>query len=136
LGSGLLSVDIVSIEDTIDGDLEIVRGDSQTWEDTVHEIENDVPEDITGAALTMTVKNKYTDDNSEALFQKTTTGGGIVVDPNQVTNIGKYQFTVDPADTDSLDFGVYVYDIQMVLGGRLETISKGLFCVLSESTHA
>ena len=56
-----MSVDVISILDTIDGDLEIVRGDTQTWEDTVHEIENDVPDDITGATITMTVKNQFSD---------------------------------------------------------------------------
>jgi hypothetical protein len=130
-----LSVDVTSIIDTITGDLEIVRGDTQTWEDTVHEIQNDVPEDITNAALTMTVKNKFTDENSEALFQKTV-GDGIVIDPDQVNNKGKYKFTVSPADTNPLDFGAYVYDIQMTLSGRIETLSKGQFCVLDEATHA
>lgn len=131
-----MSVDVISILDTIDGNLEIVRGDTQTWEDTIHEIENDIPDDITGATIIMTVKKQFTDDNTEALFQKSTGGSGIIVNPDQVTNKGKYQFTIDPADTDSLDFGVYVYDIQMTLGGRVETLSSGSFIVGNEATHA
>ena len=76
-----------------------------------------------------TVKKTYRDRNY--LFQKRLSNGGIV-------NVGegKYQFTIMPEDTNNLDFGEYMFDIELVIEGQMKKTFTGRLRLTEESTHA
>ncbi len=50
--------------------------------------------------------------------------------------MGYYHVTVEPADTDPLKFGNYVYDIEVITDSYKQTISIGSFVVNKEVTYA
>lgn len=54
-----------------------------------------------------TVKKNY--KAREILFQKTLSSGSI-----EHVESGTYQFTIEPEDTNGLDYGDYVFDIEVV----------------------
>lgn len=78
-------------------------------------------------SLYFTVKQRYID--TEPVLQKT-------LDDMTVDNDGTYHFTIEPADTDSLQYKTYVYDIQVTQAGVKTTIAKGDFVVSEEVTFA
>lgn len=45
-----------------------------------------------------------------------------------------WHFTIDPEDTESLEIGKYVYDIEVTTEGVVSTIAKGTLQLLSEAT--
>lgn len=55
----------------------------------------------------------------------------MTVDENSV-----YHFTIEPEDTDNLEYKNYVYDIQVVQDGVKTTIAKGSFIIEEEVTFA
>ena len=63
-------------------------------------------------------------------FQKLLTDGGIVP-----LGDGLYQFTINPEDTDSLEFGSYDFDIELVINGRLKKTFFGKLNLEREVTH-
>ncbi len=126
-----MSVSVTSVKSAIAGDLQVTRGDNITWEDTVQNIEDSVAVDITGAALTFSVKVDVEDP--VALFTRTV-GDGIVINADQVTNKGKYQLSLVPSNTSALKFGTYEYDIQITLSGKVGTISRGEIEIMDEVT--
>lgn len=75
-----------------------------------------------------TVKKNHEAQNF--IFQKT-------IDDMRFDQNGYYHFDVEPADTDGLPYGDYVYDIEIIVGDDYKkTINKeGLFRVLPEVTH-
>ena len=75
-----------------------------------------------------TVK-KYPDD-TEYLLQKRLSDGGIVSVGN-----GKYQFTIEPGDTDQMAFGEYGFDIELVINLQLKRTFVGKFTLTKEYTH-
>ena len=76
-----------------------------------------------------TVKKNFHDKNYK--FQKRLTDDGIVF-----VEAGRYQFTILPEDTDGLDFGNYVFDIELVIDGRMKRTFTGTLILTEESTHA
>ena len=48
---------------------------------------------------------------------------------------GKYSFTINPADTDGLNYGKYVYDIEVIVGNYKKTIARGELEITEEVTH-
>lgn len=77
----------------------------------------------------MTVKKSFNDRNY--LFQKRLTSGGIIL-----LGEGRYQFTVEPADTNGLGFGDYDFDIEIVKNGSIKKTFSGTLKLLRETTHA
>ena len=73
-----------------------------------------------------TVKKNY--DIEEALFQKTK-------DDMTFDEEGYYHFTINPEDTNNLDYGDYVYDIEVKTANYTKTISKGTLSITKEVTH-
>ena len=49
---------------------------------------------------------------------------------------GVYHFTILPEDTDGLDYGTYVYDLEIIQNEIVTTISRGEFIIESEVTFA
>lgn len=76
----------------------------------------------------LTVK-KHADDK-EYLLQKRLSDGGV----ESIGN-GKYQFTIEPGDTDQMGFGDYDFDIELVIDGMLKKTYIGVFKLTKEVTH-
>lgn len=81
----------------------------------------------------MTVKKNFTDTSYK--FQKSLTAGTITKDSN-----GVYKTVIMPEDTDSLAYGRYVFDIEVIKGDRsaptFKTTKVGEFIIDNESTFA
>lgn len=100
-------------------DISITRGDSAIFEITITDKQ----------------KNIYTPiETDEVLFTvKDSTSSKVVVFQKPVTN---NQVIIDPADTDNLHYGKYVYDVQLkTADGWVDTIiPPHAFNVLEEVT--
>ena len=68
--------------------------------------------------------------DTNVLFQKRFTTGGI----NQ-TSENKYQITILPEDTNSMSFGTYDFDIEIVKEGEIKKTFCGVFTLTKEVTH-
>lgn len=99
----------------------IVRGDTQSFELEI--TENN--ESVTVDSIYFTVKNDTHTD--EVLFQKKLNDGITLT--NDVYNI-----TIDPSDTDSLDYGRYAYDIEIIKNSIKKTIAVGVLDIKEEVT--
>jgi len=92
-----------------------------------------VVEDITSCTMKFTVRRQ---NSSAILIQKTTDAfdGIVFTDPSN----GIAEITVDAEDTETLrnlDYD-YIYDIQITKPtGKVETLVKGAFKLISEVTH-
>lgn len=75
-----------------------------------------------------TVKNShYTHD---PLFQKKCSDGSIASDTH-----GSYTVTINPEDTDNLDFGDYEFDIEVVKLPGIKRTFTGILSLTEEVTH-
>lgn len=77
----------------------------------------------------LTVKKSFRDRNFK--FQKRMSNGGI-----DYVGDGRYQFVIQPEDTNGLDFGDYDFDIEIVKIGEIKKTFAGKLILTSESTHA
>lgn len=76
----------------------------------------------------LTVKRDENDRDFE--FQKRLSDGGIYS-----LGEGRYQFTIQPEDTDNMSYGKYIFDIELVIEGRLKKTYVGELELTKESTH-
>lgn len=76
-------------------------------------------------AIYFTVKASFSD--SSVVIQKTISDMTMDVD-------GTWHFTINPDDTTSLDYGSYVYDIEVTTNNYVKTIAKGKLVIEVEST--
>ncbi len=117
--------------------IEVVRGDTHTLVTQV--LRAGVPIDLTPCQLFFTVKNRLTDADVAALFQKTLTSGITLSD--QLISPGECQITIIPADTATLGLTselpfVAVYDLQLIEPStRVTTIMRGSFIVYPDVTR-
>lgn len=72
-----------------------------------------------------TIKNNYYEKNY--LIQKT-------LDDMTFDEEGKYHFVINPEDTDKLNYGDYVFDIEVKTDTYTKTIAKGIFKITEEVT--
>lgn len=104
-----------------DGTIRLTRGDTAAF--TIN-ITNEVTDEVYNMAsddtLTMSVKKKA--KNSEMCFSKTV--------------VGTNKILIEPSDTKGLDFGKYVYDVELVTssGGTSTIIEPTTFELLPEVT--
>lgn len=92
--------------------------------------ESDTAIDITGATVYLTIKEKPTDPDSEAIVAKQVTSHSDA--PNGVTLV-----SVDPADTRDAKAGKFYYDIQLKeASGKVTTINIGRWELIQDVTHA
>lgn len=107
--------------------MKIIRGDykviSFVRKDKKGNVITSIPEKIY-----FTVKNNIY--SGEVLIQKKL-NEGITVDENHV-----YAIEFNASDTDDLQFGEYVYDIEIKNGDKPKTIQKGTLEITSEVTTA
>lgn len=78
-------------------------------------------------SLYFTVKKNYID--KEPVLQKT-------LNDMTLDDDGTYHFTIEPEDTDNLQYKDYVFDIQVTADGVKTTIAKGSFVIEEEVTFA
>lgn len=111
--------------------LSMIRGDSATFhfhrEDADGTVITETPTDVF-----FTVKESFDDDGF--VIQKKLSDGSITIDQNY-----EYHFTILPDDTNELEFGDYVYDVEVIrneAGTDKQTISKGSFNLETEVTYA
>lgn len=109
--------------------LSMIRGDSATFhfhrEDADGKVIITTPQEIY-----FTVKASF--DDAGFVIQKRL--ADMTVD-----SVGEYSFTILPTDTNALDFGEYVYDLEVVRNAEAtdkQTISKGIFELETEVTYA
>lgn len=75
-----------------------------------------------------TVKNTTRQKN--IIFQKTLTDGDIVLESDNY-----FHFTIDPEDTDPLDYGTYKFDIE-IIGDEIKQTTIGTLDITDEVTFA
>lgn len=56
------------------------------------------------------------------------------LDDMRMDEDGTFHFTIEPEDTEELQYRTYVYDIQVVQDGVKTTIAKGGFVITTEVT--
>lgn len=70
---------------------------------------------------------KNTDNEQQVVLQKT-------IEDMTFDEEGWYRFTINPQDTNELQYGDYVYDVEVIQDGYKQTISKGQFIIEYEVT--
>jgi hypothetical protein len=110
----------------------VYQGDTFTWSFSVETGEegSELPVDLTGVVITMTVK-KARGATVAVLWTGTTTGGDITVGGggNNVVTI-----TISATDMADIPAGSWVYDVQFRDGTQIETYLTGAFTVTAEVT--
>ena len=79
--------------------------------------------------LYFTVKSSYY--AKDYLFQKSLENGISFREEDYF-----YRFTINPEDTDKLDYGNYVFDIETITTDTVKTIAKGTLEIKEEVTFA
>lgn len=104
--------------------MELTRGDTGQYKFQRLDADGQV---ITTAptAMYFTVKKSY--QSATAEVQKT-------LDDMTIDEDSYWHFTLDPEDTEALDIGNYVYDIEVTTEGVVSTIAKGTLKLLAEAT--
>lgn len=109
-------------------EIRMARGDIKTKTFTIRRKDKSVYQD-TPDEIYFTVKKYHTDH--EFLFQKRLSDGKIAS-----IEAGKYQFTIQPEDTNNLDFGEYEFDIEIVKAPNIKETFCGILNLDKEVTHA
>lgn len=86
------------------------------------------PVNIEFSEVYFTVKKTFYDE--EFLFQKSLGAGTITFGSD-----GYYRLVIEPADTDNLEFGNYVFDIEFILGTSIKSTDTGDLILTYESTY-
>lgn len=109
--------------------ISMIRGDSATFhfhrEDADGAVITEAP-----SAIFFTVKGSFDDDGF--VLQKT-------LDDMTIDSAYEYHFTILPVDTNELEFGDYVYDLEVIRDDSAndkQTIAKGSFVLETEVTYA
>lgn len=105
--------------------LEIIRGDSNKFSFTRKDNEGSTIQQKANK-MYFTVKESWT--SQDYLLQKTI--------EDMTFSEGKYEFTIEPEETDNLEYGTYVYDLEVIQDSHKQTISRGKFKITEEATFA
>ena len=110
-------------------DFDIPRGDDRELEFTaLDEDDDDAPKSLTGA----TEIKWEAFQGSTAIIQKTYTGsGGVTLFDVDVTDDG-VRVTLEPADTEDLDDGIYTHELECVIGGKRVTLAQGNLTLIKD----
>lgn len=106
--------------------MELTRGDTGLFKFQRVDANGDV---ITSTpdAMYFTLKKSYS--SPIAVVQKT------LADMTQDTD-GYWHITLEPEDTENIDVGAYVYDIEVTVPEYVKTIAKGTLRITAEATWA
>lgn len=106
--------------------MKIIRGDTKCFK--FQRTSNGEPIETKAEKIYFSVKN--TSKNNDVIFQKTIED--MTFDENFF-----YHFIIYPEDTNNLQYGDYVYDIEVKIGSNyVKTISRGPFIIDYEVTFA
>lgn len=104
--------------------LELTRGDTGLF--SFQRLDDNGDPILTQAnEVYFTVKRRYTD--KAFLVQKTL--ADMTFD-----GTGVYHFTLEPEDTEGLPYGVYVFDVEVIVEDYKQTIAKGELNITAEAT--
>nr|DAL21159.1 MAG TPA_asm: hypothetical protein [Caudoviricetes sp.] len=103
---------------------DLTRGDSAYFELSIKDENNEL---TTVDKIFMTVKEDW--DSDTIKFQKKIDKGIYFED-------GIYKIFIDPEDTNELEFGRYVYDVEIIKGDIKTTIEAGILNINHEVTCA
>jgi len=101
--------------------------DDRTLSLTINDSDDD-PVDLTDAKLYFTVKTKMSDPDTSAIFQKKNAAAGGGDTEIKVTDAtgGAAEIYVVPADTEDVNPGNYMWDVQVILAnGKTYTVLRG-----------
>lgn len=104
------------------------RGDIYPVRFQVYETETEITH-IDFTQIYMTCKRSTKDVNP--LFQKSLSAGTIV----KISD-GDYQFRIEPEDTNNLQFGDYVFDIELIYEDQIKQTTCGTLKICDEVTYA
>lgn len=108
--------------------MEFTRGD--TYKFKFQRLDSNNEPIITKAnKMWFTVKENYY--TNEVIFQKTLEDNTITF-----TDDGYYHITINPEDTNNLEFRDYYFDIQREIDNNILTIAKGILTLTYEVTSA
>lgn len=105
--------------------MKIIRGDNKTFTFQRKDADGKVITEKPNKIYLTIKQNEY---EKQVLIQKTF-DDGIRFENNT------YYVDFVPEDTDNLNFGEYVYDIEIINGDVKKTIKKDIFVIESEVTH-
>ena len=108
-------------------DISMTRGDTKEERFQIKDSSGTVL-DLEVNEMYITFKESY--DDEEFLFQKKLSTGDITKSSTY------YYFTIEPEETDDLDYGVYVFDIEIIYSNKKKTIGKGNLTLTQEVTWA
>jgi hypothetical protein len=95
--------------------------------------------DLTGSKLWFTVKTKTSDADTESVIQKRNTAAGGGNDEIEILDgpAGSAAIYMVPSDTDGVDPGIYVFDVQTTLSdGKTYTVLRGRISFREDVTKA
>ena len=104
------------------------RGDIYPVRFQIYETETDLTT-IDFTQIYMSCKKSVNDKN--VLFQKSLSSGSIV----KIAD-GDYQFRIEPEDTNNLQFGEYVFDIELIYENEIKQTVYGTLRLSEEVTTA
>lgn len=107
-------------------DIEIIQGDTFEWEIVVQDATG-VPISLNGYTLRGMGRKSYTDVLPAFTFV-------CVADVNQIVNTGLMFVSLDSITTAAITKGIYKYDIELEVGGKVKKIYRGSVNVLPEAT--
>ncbi len=108
--------------------IEMPRGDIHPVRFALYQHNHDEMDEEPFDSIYFTVKKDHT--YHQYKFQKSLKDGTIVA-----IGDGSYQFLIMPEDTNGLDFGTYVFDIQVTRGYVLKQTFTGKLMLTREVTH-
>lgn len=111
-------------------DFEFPRGDTPPLKFKLTDAAKNVLPPTEDIELYFTLKKNY--NTSQAILQKKYSSGDIVYD----TENDVYYLIMEHEDTATLNYGKYVYDIQVkTTQGYVKTLAIGQITLTNESTH-
>lgn len=108
--------------------IEMIRGDTKKIKFQRKRIDNTIIKEKADK-MYFTVKRSYY--SKSFLFQKRLNENILY---NEQDNY--YYMTIEPSDTDVLDYNAYVFDIEVIKNGEVKTIARGNFIIDKEVTFA
>ena len=103
-------------------DIEIVRGDTMSFNFQLVGLEGIAP-----SKVTFMVKENYNDADADALVNLEIGAGITQIDYDTDTDTFTFCVHLRPAQTDELDLARYYYDLQIAVDGDVFTLMKGRF---------
>ena len=111
---------------TIYQDIDIVRGDSLTFNFELNGLQGETPD------FTFTCKDHY---NGTVVFTATNNSGISLENYNATSDTATFSVWIDPNKTKNLELTRYYYDLEMRLDDDVITLMRGRFTLLYDVTR-